>query len=61
MLQLDLVLQDAILRPDQLLVTDVQPYVVEVKPLPSKDEIMLTQVKNEHENVKLASFINLKM
>ena len=61
MLKLDLIFQDVIFESNQLLIMNVQSYVMKVKLLSSENEIMLIQIKNKYENVELTSFINLKM
>ena len=61
MLQFDLIFQDAIFKSDQLLIMNIQSYVVKIKSLSFENEIMPIQIKNEHENVELTLFINLKM
>ena len=61
MLQLDLIFQHAVFESDQLLITNVQSYIMKIKSFFFKNKIMLIQIKNEHENIELILFINLKM
>ena len=61
MLQLNLIFQYVIFESDQLLIMNVQLYIMKVKSLFLENEIMLIQIKNEHENIKLMLFINLKI